>query len=76
MYLSDEGSEPNDVINRVSEETNKDIALSMDLASVDLVEQSHHDERVENHGKMNRRGCGQVGIFPIIEVENDVTCRS
>ena len=44
MYLTDEGSDPNDVINRVGKEPNEDIALTVDLASVDLIEQRHHDE--------------------------------
>ena len=70
--MTDEGGDPDGIINRVGEEADKNISLSVDLASVDLVEQSHHDETIENHGKMNRRRSGQVGVFSIIEVENDV----
>ena len=37
-YLANEGGDPDDVINRVSEEPNKDVALSVDLACVNLIE--------------------------------------
>ena len=37
-YLANEGGDPDDVINRVSEESNKDVALSVDLACVNLIE--------------------------------------
>ena len=37
-YLANEGGEPDDIINRVSEESDKDVALSVDLACVNLIE--------------------------------------
>ena len=70
MYLTDEGSDPNDVINRVGKEPNEDIALTVDLASVDLIEQRHHDEWVEDHGEMNRGWRLNIRPFTIIEIED------
>lgn len=41
----------------------------MDLASVDLVEELHHDEDVEDNGVVFRRGCMEGGIATAVNVE-------
>ena len=40
----------------------------MDHASVDLVEERHHDERVEYDGKVDRRGVTDVGVTSAVYV--------
>jgi hypothetical protein len=42
--LSNECGDPYCVVDGVGEKADKNIALAMDFASVDFVEQRHHDE--------------------------------
>ena len=46
--LGNESHNPYDVVDGIREEANEDIPLAVDLASVDFVEQSHHDKSIEN----------------------------
>ena len=69
-YLTNKGSNPDNVINRIGKQPNEDISLSVDLTSVNLVKQSHHDERVEDHGEMNRGWRLNIRPFTIIEIED------
>ena len=48
----------------------------MDLARVDLVEQRHHDERVEDDGEVLRRRRVQTGLAAAVDVEQLVACRA
>lgn len=49
-YLDGKGAQHNGAENRVPEDAIKDVALAVDLAGVDLVEELHHDEGVEDDG--------------------------
>ena len=46
----------------------------MDLAGVDLVEERHHDERVEDDGEVLRRRRVQRYLATAVDVEYQVTC--
>ena len=50
LHLGDERAQENRAVDGVAEDAFKDIALSVDLAGVDLVEELHVDEGVEDHG--------------------------
>ncbi len=43
-YLSNEGGDPNDIVDRVGEQADEDVPLAVDLTRVDLVKQGHHDK--------------------------------
>ena len=47
--LSDEGKDPDGVVDGVGEETDEDVSLAVNLSGVDLIEDGHHDEGVEDH---------------------------
>jgi len=52
--LRDDGADPDADEQRIAVESVEDIPLTVDLARVDLVEESHHDERVEDDGEVLR----------------------
>lgn len=56
-YLWNKRAHPNAKEDRIREKTLENIPLTMDLSCVDLVEQRHHDERIEYDGKMYRWRC-------------------
>lgn len=41
----------------------------MDLAGIDLVEELHHDEGVEDDGVVLRGGCVQGGVPPAVYIK-------
>ena len=45
----------------------------MDLPGVDLIEEGHHDERVEYHSEMLRWRCVEAGALAVFDVEDNVT---
>lgn len=49
-YLDGKGAQHYGAEDGVSEDAIEDIALAMDLAGVDLIEELHHDEGVEDDG--------------------------
>jgi hypothetical protein len=49
-YLNSKGAQDNSAKDGVAEDAIEDVALSVDLAGVDLVEELHHDEGVEDDG--------------------------
>ena len=51
-YLRDHGADPDPNEDGVALQALDDVALIVYFASVDLVKQSHHDERVEDDGEM------------------------
>ena len=54
----------------VSEHAVKHVPLAMDLAGVDLVEELHEDEGVEDDGVVLGGGRVQGSITPVVNVEN------
>ena len=53
--LDEECGDPDADEERIAVESVEDVALAVDLAGVDLVEERHHDERVEDDGEVLRR---------------------
>jgi len=62
---------------RIAVESVEDVSLAVNLASIDLVEQSHHDESVEDYGEVLggslrlRRHC----VSTAVDVEQMFTYR-
>ena len=52
LYLQNHSSYPNANKDRVALQTFNDVALFVDLACVDLVEEGHHDKGVEDDGEV------------------------
>ncbi len=73
--LSDEGKDPDGVIDWVGEQPNEDVSLSVDLPRVDLVENRHHNEGVEHHREVDRRRCRDARPFAVVNVEKNVSCK-
>ena len=73
-HLRDDGADPDADEQRVAVESVEDVALSVDLAGVDLVEQRHHDERVEDDGEVLRWRRMQRHLTPTVDVKYQVTC--
>lgn len=44
----------------------------MDLSRVDLVEDGHHDERVEDHREVDRRRCVDGGPLAVVNVQQNI----
>lgn len=53
-YLRETRADPNRVEDGVGEYSLEDIALTVNFPSVEFVEESHHDERVEDDGEVLR----------------------
>lgn len=60
-HLRQDRTNPYAVENRVGEEPLEHVALPVYFSGVDLIEQRHHDERVENDGEMLRRLRAELG---------------
>lgn len=56
----------------VCEKALKDVPLAVDLSGIDLVEQGHHDESVEDDGEVLRRRRVQGRVHAGVDVENFV----
>ena len=72
--LRDDGSDPNADEERVAIESVEDVSLAVDLAGVDLVEERHHDERVEYDGEVLRRRRVQRPLAATVDVKEQITC--
>ena len=71
--LTDERGDPDDVVNGIGEQPHEHVSLAVDLPGIDLVEQRHHDERVEYHGEMLRWRCVEAGALAVVDVEDYMT---
>ena len=71
-HLANECEDPDCVVDRVREQSDEDISLSMDLSRVDLVEDGHHDERVEDHREVDRRRCVDGGPLAVVNVQQNI----
>lgn len=49
-YLNCKGAQDDSAEDGVAEDAVEDVALAVDLAGIDLVEELHHDEGVEDDG--------------------------
>ena len=70
--LSNECEDPDGVVDRIGEESDEDVSLSVDLSCVDLVEDGHHDERVEDHREVNGRRRRDARSLAVVDVEKNV----
>lgn len=52
--LTDEGDDPDYVVDGVGEQSHQDVPLAVYFPGIDLVEEGHHDKRVEYHREMLR----------------------
>lgn len=74
-YLDGEGAQHNGAEDGVPEDAVKDVALAVDLAGVDLIEELHHDEGVEDDGVVLGRRRVQGRVPPAVDVEEKVPCK-
>ena len=72
MNLSGKGADPDGDEDDVAVKSLEDIALTVDLARVDLVEQRHHDERVEDHREMLSRLRVQTRLPPVVDIQQQL----
>ena len=70
--LSDEGKDPDGVVDGVGEETDEDVSLAVNLSGVDLIEDGHHDEGVEDHREVDRRRCVDGGPLAVVNVQQNI----
>ena len=71
--LSDERAQPDGDEDDVAVESVEDVSLSVNLASVNLVKQSHHDERVEDHCEVLCRLRVMFALSSTVDVQKHVT---
>ena len=71
-HLSDEGENPDGVVDWICEEADENVSLAVNLSSVNLVEDGHHDERVEDHSEVNGRRGGDARSFAVVNVEKKI----
>ena len=71
--LTDERGDPDRVVYRVGKQSHEHVSLAVDLPGVYLVEEGHHDERVEYHCEMLRWRCVEAGARTVVDVEDKVT---
>lgn len=69
-YLDDESSQNHTAEDGIAVDALKHIPLAVDLASVDLVEELHHDEDVEDDGVVFRGRGVQGHIATVVDVKN------
>lgn len=72
-YLRETRADPNRVEDGVGEYSLEDIALTVNFPSVEFVEESHHDERVENDGEVLRGTATLYHSAARVDVEHLVT---
>lgn len=74
-YLWDEGSEDDGAEDGVSEDTLKNVSLSMDLAGIELIEDLHEDKSIEHDGIVLRGRGVKRGIPASVDVKQRLTCK-
>lgn len=73
-HLDDEGAKDNAAEDGVVEDAFEDIALAVDLAGVDLVEQLHQHEGVEDDGVVFGGRRVQRGVPATVDVKQFLSC--
>lgn len=69
-HLHSEGAKHDGAEDGVPEDAVKDVALAVDLPGVDLVEELHHDEGVEDDGVVLGRRRVQGGVAAAVDVKD------
>lgn len=75
LYLYAKGAQNNAAEDGVAKNAIKDIALSMDFAGIDLIEELHHDKGVKDDGVMLRGRRMQGSIAATVDVKYNLSCR-
>lgn len=75
-YLDGEGAQHNGAEDGVPEDAVEDVALAVDLAGVDLVEELHHDEGVEDDGVVLGGWRVQGRVPPAVDLEHLLACQA
>lgn len=75
VYLDDKCAKDNTAEDGVVEDAFKDVPLAVDLAGVDLVEQLHQHERVEDNGVVFRGWRVKGGVPSAVYVKQFFSCR-
>lgn len=74
-YLDNKGAKNNTAEDGVVEDAFKDVPLAVDLAGVDLIEQLHQHERVEDDGVVFRGWRVKRGVPAAVDVKQFLSCR-
>lgn len=75
LHLRNKRSYPDANEDGIGEKSLSHISLAVNLSRVDLVEESHHDEGVENNSEVLRRWGVKLGISATVDIENLLTCK-
>lgn len=62
-HLRDKGTNPDADEYRIPLQSFKDVPLTMDFPCVDFIEESHHDEGIEDHGEVLSGGCMHTNVI-------------
>ena len=73
-YLQDEGAQDHAAEDGVPVDALEHVPLAVDLPGVDLVEELHHDEDVEDDGVVLRGRGVEGGVPPAVNVKHGLTC--
>ena len=71
-HLSYKGEYPYDIVDGVGKEPLEDVPLAVDLPGVDLVEEGHHHEGVEDDGKVNAGRVPQPGAPAAVNIKQQL----
>jgi len=72
-YLENEGGGPDNDEHAAAVKTSKDVGRAVNLASVDFIEQRHHDENVKDERVVLRRRAQVLVVPSAIDVQKPVT---
>lgn len=75
-HLHSEGPQDDGAEDGVGEDAVKDVSLSVNLASVDLVEELHQDEGVEDDGVVLRGRRVKRSVAATVNVEHALTWKT
>ena len=77
LYLCGEGADPDANEDMVPLQAGEDVALAVDLACVDLIEESHHDKRVEDQCEVLCRDLLQfILMAAIVNIKRHLACNN
>ena len=77
LYLCGECADPDANEDMVPLQAGEDVALAVDLACVDLIEESHHDKRVEDQCEVLCRDLLQfILMAAIVNIKRHLACNN
>lgn len=75
-YLNGKGAQYDGAKDGIPKDAVKDVALPVDLSGIDLIEELHHDEGVEDDGVVLRGWRMEGGVPPAVDLEHLLTCQA